>query len=547
MGAEKYQQMMYQRMREKFQKWAKADSIIEKEIYSFLHMLKGTAGSVGLNELTIIATDKLVNLNDTSEKEWGKREWTFYLSPLIEALSFYETNNPSQEIKETSLNLVTSGITKEFILIVDDDMVFISYLKNILEEKGFSVMIAHNGKRGIELIYELQPAIVFLDIMLPDIDGFSILNNIKKIKKDRTFIAIMSSHHSKENRIKAFELGAMDFVAKPIDEDVLLAYVTNRLAYRKELEYAIVIDELTQVYNRKYFESQLKMLIQQYERMKEVFTIAILDLDYFKKVNDTYGHLVGDEVLRGFAALVKELKREHDVFCRYGGEEFVLLMPKTTVEEGYRLVEKVRQAMEKRAFTANNTVFHVTFSSGMMTVGPNYKHEKKLLEAADHALYSAKEAGRNCVVLFDHSIIDMKKSEKIKVIVIDDVYIIRDIIAKHFEGLVTSGETIIEVATYGDGLEFLQSSWYDPNYKYVILLDWMLPNMSGIEVLKEIRANYSSKEVIVSMLTGRIGETYVLEAFKNGADDYIRKPFQIADVSSRILHLAERIFKGSKG
>lgn len=357
----------------------------------------------------------------------------------------------------------------------------------------------------------------------------------------------MSSHHSKENRIKAFELGAMDFVAKPIDEDVLLAYVTNRLAYRKELEYAIVIDELTQVYNRKYFESQLKMLIQQYERMKEVFTIAILDLDYFKKVNDTYGHLVGDEVLRGFAALVKELKREHDVFCRYGGEEFVLLMPKTTVEEGYRLVEKVRQAMEKRAFTANNTVFHVTFSSGMMTVGPDYKHEKKLLEAADHALYSAKEAGRNCVVLFDHSIIDMKKSEKIKVIVIDDVYIIRDIIAKHFEGLITSGETIIEVATYGDGLEFLQSSWYDPNYKYVILLDWMLPNMSGIEVLKEIRANYSSKEVIVSMLTGRIGETYVLEAFKNGADDYIRKPFQIADVSSRILHLAERIFKGSKG
>ncbi|KYG90521.1 diguanylate cyclase [[Bacillus] sp. KCTC 13219] len=547
MGAEKYQQMMYQRMREKFQEWAKADSIIEKEIYSFLHMLKGTAGSVGLNELTIIATDKLVNLNDTSEKEWGKREWTFYLSPLIEALSFYETNNPSQEIKETSLNLVTSGITKEFILIVDDDMVFISYLKNILEEKGFSVMIAHNGKRGIELIYELQPAIVFLDIMLPDIDGFSILNNIKKIKKDRTFIAIMSSHHSKENRIKAFELGAMDFVAKPIDEDVLLAYVTNRLAYRKELEYAIVIDELTQVYNRKYFESQLKMLIQQYERMKEVFTIAILDLDYFKKVNDTYGHLVGDEVLRGFAALVKELKREHDVFCRYGGEEFVLLMPKTTVEEGYRLVEKIRQAMEKRAFTANNTVFHVTFSSGMMAVGPNYKHEKKLLEAADHALYSAKEAGRNRIVLFDHSIIDMKKSEKIKVIVIDDVYIIRDIIAKHFEGLITSGETIIEVATYGDGLEFLQSSWYDPNYKYVILLDWMLPNMSGIEVLKEIRANYSSKEVIVSMLTGRIGETYVLEAFKNGADDYIRKPFQIADVSSRILHLAERIFKGSKG
>ncbi|WP_042476255.1 diguanylate cyclase [Bacillus ndiopicus] len=546
MGAEKYQQMVYQRMQEKFRKWAESDSIKEKELYAFLHMLKGTAGSVGLNELTIIASEKLLTINDASEKEWLKGEWTLYLSSLLEALSFYETNNFPQVAMEETTAPTINNITKEFILIIDDDMVFISYLKNVLEEKGFSVIIAHNGKRGIELIYELQPAIVFLDIMLPDIDGFSILNNIKKIKKDRTFIAVMSSHHSKENRVRAFELGAMDFVSKPVDEEVLLAYVINRLAYRKELEYAIVIDELTQIYNRKYFESQLKMLIQKYEKTSEVFTIAILDIDYFKKVNDTYGHLIGDEVLRGFAALVKELKRDQDIFCRYGGEEFILLMPNTEAEEGYKLVEKIRLAMGQKVFSTNTANFHVTFSSGMMVINKCYTHPKKLLEAADQALYSAKEAGRNRVVLFDSSIVDMKKSEKLKVIVIDDVYIIRDIIARHFEGLSTSDQVAIEVATFGDGIQFLQSSWYDPNYKYVILLDWMLPNMSGIEVLKKIRANYTSKEVIVSMLTSQIGEEYVLEAFQNGADDYIRKPFQIADVSSRILHLAERIFNGSK-
>ncbi|MEC1178978.1 diguanylate cyclase [Metasolibacillus meyeri] len=542
MGAEKYQKMVYERMQENFLKWMEWDTIKENELYAFLHMLKGTAGSVGLNGLSVIANEKLANLNETSELEWIKEQWTVYLSPLIEALSFYEANQLQKDIKEVAQALVRNDTKKEFILIIDNDMAFIAYLKNVLEEKGFSVIVAHNGKRGIELIYEVQPAIVFLDIALPDNDGFSILNNIKKIKKDRTFIAIMSSQPSKENRIRAYVLGAMDFVAKPVDEDILFAYVANRLAYRKELEYAIVIDELTQVYNRKHFEGQLKMLINQYEKIGEVFTVAIIDLDFFKKVNDTYGHLIGDEVLKGFATLVKELKREQDIACRYGGEEFVLLMPNTDIGEAYQLVEKIRQTMAQKVFTVNGTTFYVTFSSGVMAVNQQYKHSKKLLEAADQALYAAKTTGRNRTVQFDSSIVDVKKLKQLKVIVVDDVYIIRDMLKTHFEELAINDEMIAEVTSFGDGLTFLQSSWYDANYKYIILLDWMLPNMSGIDVLKEIRARYSSKEVIVSMLTGQTGEKYVLEAFQNGADDYIRKPFQIVDVSSRILRLAERIF-----
>ncbi len=542
MGAEKYQKMVYERMQENFLKWMEWDAIKENELYAFLHMLKGTAGSVGLNGLSVIANEKLANLNETSELEWIKEQWTVYLSPLIEALSFYEANQLQKDIKEVAQALVRNDTKKEFILIIDNDMAFIAYLKNVLEEKGFSVIVAHNGKRGIELIYEVQPAIVFLDIALPDNDGFSILNNIKKIKKDRTFIAIMSSQPSKENRIRAYVLGAMDFVAKPVDEDILFAYVANRLAYRKELEYAIVIDELTQVYNRKHFEGQLKMLINQYEKIGEVFTVAIIDLDFFKKVNDTYGHLIGDEVLKGFATLVKELKREQDIACRYGGEEFVLLMPNTDIGEAYQLVEKIRQTMAQKVFTVNGTTFYVTFSSGVMAVNQQYKHSKKLLEAADQALYAAKTTGRNRTVQFDSSIVDVKKLKQLKVIVVDDVYIIRDMLKTHFEELAINDEMIAEVTSFGDGLTFLQSSWYDANYKYIILLDWMLPNMSGIDVLKEIRARYSSKEVIVSMLTGQTGEKYVLEAFQNGADDYIRKPFQIVDVSSRILRLAERIF-----
>lgn len=538
MDLEKYGNLVYQRIRENFQTWSKTDSVTEKDIYFFLQKIKGTAGAIGLTELMTIATKKLAKLDGDSEQLWSKKQWSAFLGPLMEMQSFHDKNNLSELEKWTN----KESMMKEFILIIDDDIVFIAYLKNILEAKGYSVIVAHNGKRGLELIYELQPAIVFLDIMLPDTDGFSILNNIESIKKDRTFITIISSFNERENKVRAYELGAMDFISKPIDKDILIAYVENRLAYRKELEYAVLMDELTQVYNRKFLESQLHMLTEEYKNNKDVFTVAVMDLDFFKQINDTHGHLIGDEVLKGFAQLVMDMKRSQDIFCRYGGEEFVLLMPNTTKEEAHPIIEKLRQLFEKKMFIGSGKFFRTTFSSGIMDINDEYTHEKKLFEAADKALYVAKEAGRNKIVLFNPTLETVKNKVKLRVIVVDDVNLIRQIIIRHFAELPKNDLIDIEVLAFDDGLKFLEADWFEPGYKYVILLDWMLPNMNGIDILKEIRKKYSSKDVIVSMLTGRTGEEYVLEAFRNGADDYILKPFQIGEVSARILNLAERIF-----
>lgn len=541
MVTEKYHQMIYNRIHENFQKWDKYDFILEKELYTFLHNLKGTAGSIGLDELTIIASEKLEMLNETSEKNWSKNEWQAYLVPIIEGIKFYETNILELG-EEIEFNATHNCYEQDFILIIDDDIVFISYMKNVLEKKGYSVMVAHNGKRGMELIYELQPSIVFLDIMLPDTSGFSILKNVKKIKKERMFVTVISSNNSKENRLRAFEMGALDFMPKPIDQDILISYVSNRLAYKKELEHAIVIDELTQVYNRKFMESQLQKYINQFNYNKEPLSIAILDLDYFKKVNDTYGHLVGDEVLKGFAALVKNFKREEDVICRYGGEEFVILMPQTSDKEAYTLIERLRKSMEHNFFLANGVSFNVTFSSGLVEATPFNLHPKKMLEEADQALYAAKQNGRNQTIIYDSVADIVKKKVKVRIIVIDDVYIIRNLFLKHFENFELSEEYMIEVMAFSDGISFLHSNWYDPNCKYIILLDWMLPNMDGIEVLKKIREKYTSRDVLVSMLTARIGEEYVMRALENGADDYIIKPFHVPEVSERILRLINRVF-----
>lgn len=536
----KYQQLIYKQMVEKFKAWGEQPFITEKEIYSFLHSIKGTAGTIGLDELSHTASEKLKTLDEASDKQWDQEKWTAYLSSIIEGVRFYQTNL-EQTIEEAQLP--SNTLNQELILVIDDDIIFISYIKKVLEKQGYTVIIAFNEKRGLELIYELKPAIVFLDIMLPDGNGFSILETLKKVKKDRMFVTIISANDCKENHVRAYQMGALDFIPKPIiDEDILISYVTNRLAFKKELEHSIIIDELTQVYNRKFLESQFEHLIHQYKRNETPFSVAIFDLDYFKKVNDTYGHLVGDDVLKGFAALVMDLKRDQDIFCRYGGEEFVMLLPQSTAQDAYSQIERIRQAMVQKQFIANGAPFHVTFSAGIIESSPAHLHPKKMLEMADQALYNAKQSGRNRAVIFDNIADIVTKKVSIKIIVIDDVFIIRNMVANYFKNWSIDENYEIDVMEFSDGLSFLNSNWYQPNSKYIILLDGVMPKMDGIEVLKKIREKHTSNEVIVSMLTGRKGNEHVVEALKNGANDYIVKPFNITDVSNRIHNLMNRMF-----
>ncbi|MER2192304.1 MAG: diguanylate cyclase [Solibacillus sp.] len=542
MANDKYQQMMYEKIQQQFQDWDSKSFIIERDLYGFLHSLKGTAGSIGMTELSAIAAEKLDVIEAENEQYWDSESWHNFLAPIVEALSFFETNYTSQQSEDVEASQLPMK-HQDFIVVIDDDTVFMSYMKNVLEKSGFLVLVANNGERGLKLIYEFNPALVFLDIMLPDTNGFSILENITKIKANQMYVAVMSVNDSRENRKKAYDLGAFDFIAKPIDEEILVSYVHNRLNYKRMLEHSIVTDELTQVYNRKYFDQQMKRCLQNYQYKQEPFTVAMTDLDFFKKVNDTYGHLIGDDVLKGFAGLVMSEKREDDIFCRYGGEEFVMLLPNTNADEAYKEMERLRVLLSQKVFfSEQKKPFNVTYSSGIAQVNADHAHPKKLLELADRALYEAKKTGRNRTVVYTDAQVIEEPKKGIKIIVIDDVYIIRNLIMTGFNQLTVDGDYTVEVAAYSDGLSFLNDAWYDPNYKYILLLDGMMPQMDGIDVLRKVREKYSSNEVIVSMLTGRIGENYVREALENGADDYIVKPFNIADVRLRLMNLVNRLF-----
>ncbi|OLS38365.1 hypothetical protein BTR22_06920 [Alkalihalophilus pseudofirmus] len=539
--------MFFEKIRKTFCQWRSKECIEEKELYRFLHTLKGTAGSIGLEEVAKTVNEKLSSLSEDSHTIWPTEKWEHFIAPIcnLDEYTGHKIIKKEDSQVEISNPQITnsSELDKEFILIIDDDLEFITYTKDLLERQGYSVIVATNGKKGLNLIYDLRPSFICIDIHLPDMNGFNILMRIlKKAKKTFIPIAIISADDKVTHRIQTYKLGALDFIAKPINPDIFLAYINNRLEFKQELEQLIVIDELTQVYNRKYMKERLNALIKEYERLGSIFTLVILDLDFFKQVNDTYGHLKGDEVLISFSKIVTQEKREHDIFCRYGGEEFVLLLPNSQASDAHYLMERIKNSLAETPFESDNGSFFVTFSAGIISVNLENLHPEKLLELGDQALYFAKESGRNRSITY-HPEINLKKSRReVTIIIVDDDKLIRSMLKNFFSSWTPSNAYTIKVIDFEDGIDFLSSSWYQSSNKYMILLDGIMPNLDGLEVLKEIRKNYDHKDILVSMLTGRTGEEHVIKALELGADDYIVKPFDTNEVAKRVFRLIKRVF-----
>ncbi|MBM7648728.1 diguanylate cyclase (GGDEF)-like protein [Bacillus ectoiniformans] len=538
--------MFFERTDKTLNKWLMKDYVTENELYLLLHTLKGTAGSIGLEEIAGVIEEKLFVLSEDSYKPWPRAKWEFFLDPLIRLCEVGVIANqvPAAETSRAAeQGIGPHDLDKEFILLIDDDKEFITYTKDLLEKQGYSVMVATSGAKGLSLIYDIQPSFICIDIHLPDMNGFNILEGIFK-KATKTFIpiAIVSADASIENRVRSYNLRALDFIAKPINADIFVAYIENRLSYKKEIEKLVLIDELTKVYNRKYMKEHLNLLIKKYVRQSYVFSLVILDLDLFKNINDTYGHLIGDEVLKMFCDTVNEVKREEDIFCRYGGEEFVLLLPGSEEEAAQLLMDRIRQKLSVTPFFTEKESFNVTFSAGIISINEDITHPQKMLELADQALYIAKETGRNRAVTY-HTGLEMKKCPlDITIVIVDDDHVIRSMLKNFFVHWKPSEAYRMNVIDFEDGISFLSSDWYKPNGKYMILLDGMMPEMDGFEVLKEIRSKYNHKDILVSMLTARTGEEHVIKALDNGADDYIVKPFDTREVSARIIGLIKRVF-----
>jgi diguanylate cyclase (GGDEF)-like protein len=309
---------------------------------------------------------------------------------------------------------------KKKILVVDDHEDNIELLRARLEARGYEVYGANDGQAALDQVDKVCPDLILLDVMMPKMDGMEVVRRLKSNPKLPFIPVIMQTAlDSTENKVEGLDAGADDYITKPINFAELEARV-NSLLRIKSLQSALALrekelselndrlrqisltDGLTQVENRRSLEERLHDMWQHSVRLHEPIAIVMCDIDKFKSVNDTYGHQAGDWVLKEFAQLLKAEAREIDRVGRYGGEEFLLILPGTVLDAAVTFAERLREKVEKHTFTYPGGTLCRTMSCGVAaSPHPRVKDQEALLRAADDALYVAKESGRNRVVRFD--------------------------------------------------------------------------------------------------------------------------------------------------
>lgn len=302
---------------------------------------------------------------------------------------------------------------KPLILIVDDHPDNIEVLKVRLEALGYRTATAADGETALRMVGKSPPDLILLDVMMPHMDGNEVARRIKA-NKSLPYIPIImqTALDTTQSKVDGLESGADDYITKPINYAELQARMGAALrikvlqdqveAKNVQLAEMAITDSLTGVFNRRHLDQTLDEMFEHSLRLHEPLSLAMFDVDHFKRVNDKHGHQVGDLVLAEFAHQLKHLARDIDRIGRYGGEEFVVLLPGTVLDAGVTFAKRVRQEVEAHRFKFDGGSLICTISVGVAAwPHPRIQSRGQLVKAADDALYIAKSLGRNRVVRFD--------------------------------------------------------------------------------------------------------------------------------------------------
>jgi two-component system cell cycle response regulator len=294
------------------------------------------------------------------------------------------------------------------VLVAEDDPVSRHRLHAALSSWGYEVTSVVDGQEALRAISRPDaPNLAILDWSMPKVDGLQVCRSIREAANGQyVYVILLTSHDRNDDILEGFDAGADDYVTKPFDARQLKARVRSGarmvqlhqqlIAAREQLREKAMHDPLTGLLTRGAFFELCDGEIARAVRSHGSLALMMADLDHFKRINDQYGHLIGDEVLREAARRLKSTFRKGDAVGRYGGEEFVALAVGCVLEDAVRLAERFRQAIGREAFATSAGPLNVTTSVGVAVI-PNVDNSWKLLKAADDALYRAKAAGRDMV------------------------------------------------------------------------------------------------------------------------------------------------------
>lgn len=290
--------------------------------------------------------------------------------------------------------------TKAVILVVDDVATNVQALALLLKEE-YTIKVATAGVRALELAAQDPiPDLILLDVQMPEMDGYDVLRLLRENRNTAEIpIIFVTGKDSVEDEEHGLGLGAVDYITKPIHPSIVKARVKTHITLKQQHDQLVAMathDQLTGLYNRHYLNDILSKKVAHSKRHNEMLSVIMIDIDHFKNVNDTFGHLTGDLILKAVANVIHDSARKEDLAARFGGEEFILLLDNCTASDALIKAEDLRSKLE----ALHPEGIKVTASFGVAQLDEQIMRYEDLLKNADAALYVAKEEGRNRVIVY---------------------------------------------------------------------------------------------------------------------------------------------------
>ncbi|MDR6878470.1 response regulator [Bacillus sp. 3255] len=527
------------------------------KFYRIVHTLKGSAPIFEYDRIGKLAEELVRIWEWTQAADPEKEDVLEAMSPVLEIAG--RTHNLLREMTmEYDIALTESQLDeqkdsgagsmlrtlKSRLLLVDDDAVLRSYLTRRLQLDDCIVDEAADVESAMKLLRTHTYDLVTLDLMMHPQSGYELF---EFLKEDPTLkwlpLIVLSGRNDLHDKVRCFHLGADDYVTKPFQYEELAARIYGLLKRTRNFEQLAFRDPLTGVFNRRYFDLQIGIELQRAERESAPISLVFIDIDFFKRINDTYGHHVGDLVLQGLAHSVQVNLRSTDLLARFGGEEFVLALPNTTLEQAHQVMQPILDFVRENPVAQyEGRTFSITFSAGIAQW-----HDGMTLDdwvtGADGAMYQAKQQGRNRIV---SAVMEkeaqtqpgksgtLSEPEK-RLLIVDDDPILRAIVTSRLENLPVA---ISHASDGEEALFLLQESNYD-----ACILDGMMPKLDGFSLLDRIKkdSRIMNAEMKVLMLSGKKKEDDLLKGYQMGADDYMTKPFSLVELEVRVKKLLNLI------
>jgi diguanylate cyclase (GGDEF)-like protein len=292
------------------------------------------------------------------------------------------------------------------VLIVDDNRVNITFLDKILLKNGYDTISANCGREALEIIDKKKPDLILLDVIMPEMDGFEVCKRLKSSDGCNEIpVIFLTAKTTAEDLVRGFDVGAADYMTKPFRKEELLVRVRTQITMKKMqnelLEQNVLLtrlartDPLTGVNNRRYFIEALEQEFARSRRYEDPLSLMIIDVDFFKSINDLYGHDTGDRVLKTLCDMGRNVFRKTDLFARIGGEEFGVILPHADQSRCIEVAERYLKKITGLSVKSEKGDVSFTVSIGVASLDKETAEMENLLKKADKALYLAKENGKN--------------------------------------------------------------------------------------------------------------------------------------------------------